>query len=102
MQSTTPCHPIVRGVCHKSTKAARYVPLCIEHVALLYFLLSIEIDAVGYSGEHIAVDYAVMLSHTHNDAVAVWIDHGLVVLTVINQCIINQLLLSSKGQDEIM
>ena len=42
-------------------------------------LLRIEIDAVGYSGKHIAVCDPVVLGHAHADAVASRVDHGLEV-----------------------
>ena len=41
--------------------------------------LRIEVDAVGYSDEHVAVGDAVVLGHAHADAVASRVDHGLEV-----------------------
>ena len=41
--------------------------------------LRIEVDAVGYSNEHVAVGDAVILGHAHADAVASRVDHGLEV-----------------------
>ena len=41
--------------------------------------LCIEVDAVGYPDEHIAVGDAVVLGHAHADAVASRVDHGLEV-----------------------
>ena len=41
--------------------------------------LRIEVDAVGYSDEHIAVGDAVVLGYTYADAVTSGIDHGLEV-----------------------
>ena len=39
--------------------------------------LRIEVDAVGYSNEHVAVGDAVVLGHTHADAVTSGVDHRL-------------------------
>ena len=41
--------------------------------------LRIGIDAVGDSNEHVAVGDAVVLGHTHADAVASGVDHRLEV-----------------------
>ena len=41
--------------------------------------LCIEVDAVRYPDEHIAIGDAVVLGHTHTDAVASGVDHGLEV-----------------------
>ena len=41
--------------------------------------LCIEVDAVGYSDEHVAVGDAVVLGHAYTDAVASGVDHGLEV-----------------------
>ena len=41
--------------------------------------LRIEIDAVGDSNEHVAVGDAVVLGHTHADAVVSGVDHRLEV-----------------------
>lgn len=42
-------------------------------------LSRIEVDAVRYSDKHVAVCDPVVLSYTHPDAVAAWIDHSLEV-----------------------
>ena len=47
-------------------------------------LLCIEVDAVGYSNEHVAVGDAVILGHAHADAVASRVDHGLEVAGGVN------------------
>ena len=46
--------------------------------------LRIEVDAVGYSNEHVAVCDAVILGHAHADAVASRVDHGLEVAGGVN------------------
>ena len=46
--------------------------------------LRIEVDAVGYSNEHVAVGDAVILGHAHADAVASRVDHGLEVAGGVN------------------
>ena len=38
---------------------------------------AVEIDAVGYPDEHVAVGDAIVLGHAHADTIASWIDHGL-------------------------
>ena len=39
--------------------------------------LRIEVDAVGYSNEHVAVGDAVVLGHAYTDAVASGVNHRL-------------------------
>ena len=41
--------------------------------------MCIEVDAVGYPNEHIAIGDIVILGHAHADAVASGVDHGLEV-----------------------
>ena len=41
--------------------------------------LCIEVDAVWYPDEHVAVGDAIVLSHAHADAVASWVDRGFIV-----------------------
>ena len=41
--------------------------------------LRIEVDAVGYPDEHVAVGDTIVLGHAHADAVASGVDHGLKV-----------------------
>ena len=41
--------------------------------------LRIEVDAVGYPDEHVAVGDTIVLGHAHADAVASWVDHGFIV-----------------------
>ncbi len=41
--------------------------------------LCIEVDAIGYPDEHVAIGDSVVLGHTYTDAVASGVDHGLEV-----------------------
>lgn len=41
------------------------------------YLLHIEVDAIRYSDEHIAVGNPTALGHAYTDTVASWVDHGL-------------------------
>ena len=47
--------------------------------SLVAIWLRIEVDAVGYSDEHVAVGYAVVLGHAYTDAVASGVNHRLEV-----------------------
>ena len=47
--------------------------------ALAAMWLRIEVDAVGYPNEHVAVGDAVVLGHAHADAVASRVNHRLEV-----------------------
>lgn len=40
-------------------------------------LLRIEVDAAGYSYEHIAVSDPVILGSSHSDTITSWVYHGL-------------------------
>ncbi len=44
---------------------------------MFHIWLRIEVDAVGNPDEHIAVCDSVVLGHTHTDAIASRVDHGL-------------------------
>ena len=46
---------------------------------LCFMGLRIEVDAVGYPAEHVAVGDTIVLGHAHADAVASGVDHGLEV-----------------------
>ena len=46
---------------------------------LCFMGLRIEVDAVGYPDEHVAVGDTIVLGHAHADAVASGVDHGLEV-----------------------
>ena len=45
--------------------------------SLVAIWLRIEVDAVGYSDEHVAVGDAVVLGHAYTDAVASGVNHRL-------------------------
>ena len=46
---------------------------------MFHVWLRIEVDAVGYPDEHIAIGNPIVLGHAHADAVASGVDHGLEV-----------------------
>ena len=46
--------------------------------------LRIKVDAVGYSGEHVAIGDAVVLGHAHADTVASGVYHGFEVTGGVN------------------
>ena len=46
---------------------------------MFHVWLRIEVDAVRYPNEHVAVSNPVVLGHAHADTVASWVDHGLEV-----------------------
>lgn len=53
-----------------------YIPRCMEHTTLFHIWLRIEVGAVGYSGEHVAVSDSVILGCPHSDAVTSRVGHG--------------------------
>lgn len=52
----------------------------LEYAIRLYM----EVDAVGYPNEHIAVGDTVVLGHARADAVISWVDYGLEVTGRVN------------------